>query len=159
MSGVPPPPPGGTTAPSYLPPPAWIPMAAQAGPRHDIWGLVSTWLRALGFALLFIGVLIIVAWGTVNGGCINTTTCGPTTNFAIGQHNAIWAANFLWVFGLAAVGAGSGLKLHWALKAPTSGRPEDYRWVMGERFANYALFFLSIILLFLLLSNYQFLAL
>ncbi|HKS59361.1 MAG TPA: hypothetical protein VJS68_01120 [Thermoplasmata archaeon] len=131
-------------------------MASQPGPRHDMWGLMTTWLRFAGFALLFVGTIIIVAWGTVNGGCFTTgSTCGsPTGSFVQGQHNAIWAADFLWTFGLAAIGAGSGIKLHWALKAPTSGRPEDYRWVMGERFANYAMFFISIILLFLLVSSY-----
>lgn len=129
-------------------------MGSQAGPRRDIWGLATFWLRMIGFLLLFLGTIVVVALGTFNGGCINTTACGPTSTFAQARANAIWAAAFLWTFGLAAIGAGSAVKLHFTLKQPTSGRPEEYRWVLGDRLANYAVFGLTIALLFLLLEVY-----
>ena len=156
MSGVAPPPPGGTTPPSYMPPPAWIPIAAQPGPRMDIWGTIANWGRMIGFVLLFVGTLVVVAWGTVNGGCFGASpnNCGPTSSFAQGQHNAIWVADFLWTFGLAAIGAASGIKLHFSLKAPSSGRPEEFRWVMGERVLNFTLFLGSAVLLFWLYLSY-----
>ena len=129
-------------------------MSGQAGGRRDMWGMAATWLRGVGFLLLFVGTIVAVWFGTVNGGCLSGTNCGPTSPFAQGQHNGIWAANFLWTFGLAMIGAGAGVKLHWGLKEPTSGRPEDYRWVSLERVMNYVLFFVVAILLFFLLSTY-----
>lgn len=140
-----PPPPG-------APPPVWMPTAAQPlVPRASLVPLLSLWGRIAGFVLLFVGTLVAVAWGNPPGGCFSSPgSCG---GFTAAEANAILVAQILWTIGLFFLGGAAGVKLHWGLQNPTSGRPEDVRWVIADRWVNVLLVLLSIWLLFLLLTG------
>ncbi len=134
------------------PPPVWMPTAAQPlVPRAAIIPLLALWGRIIGFVLLFVGTLIAVAWGNIPGGCL--TTPSSCTGFPAADANAILAAQVIWTIGLFFLGGGAGIKLHWGLQNPASGRPEDVRWVVADRWVNVVLVVLSIWLMFSLLMN------
>jgi hypothetical protein len=158
MSGsVPPPgaptyaPPPGPTSP---PPPAWAPMGSPWLPaaRHDIIGLVSFICRAGGYLLLFIGTLIAVIAVSVPGGCYTTPTpsyCGAT--FASSAASWFIAAKILAALGLAGLGFGSALKMHYSLRMPQTGHAEEVAFVTQERRVHGIVFVVSVVLLFVLI--------
>ena len=129
----------------------WVPTPAQSlVPRASIVPLLALWGRVAGFVLLFVGTLVVVAFANVPGGCI--TTPSSCTGFPASADNAILVGQILWTIGLFFLGGGAGIKLHWGLQNPASGRPEDVRWVIADRWMNVALVLISIWLLFALLA-------
>lgn len=110
--------------------------------------------RAGGFLLVFLGVLIAVAAVSFPGYCIATSppsSCGVSWLSAAASW--ILAAKLLLVIGLAGLGFGSAIKMHYGLKMPTSGRPEDAGFIARERSINAIMFLVSLLLLvFVLLT-------
>jgi hypothetical protein len=153
QSGTPPPPPPPSPLSAIPPPvPGWTPPPSP--PRtvslDRLESLAVAWGRILGFLILFVGTLIAVAAGSVEASCFSSGGCsGFDGNWA-------WAAvlgRVLWTVGLFFLGGSSGLQLMYGLKAPTGGTPEEYRWVRGERWFNFIVLVLSLLLLFVLLSG------
>src|SRR5271170_6842325 len=156
MAGPPSPPPPPPPPPSNTPIPP--PGAGWAGgpPRSSMLDMGSlqtlfvTWGRILGFLLLFLGTLVAVVAGSVAPDCYPTGGCtGYGGDWA-------WAALIgavLWVIALFFLGGSSGLQLMRGLKAPSGGTPEEYRWVLTERWFNFLMVALSIVLLWFLLSS------
>jgi hypothetical protein len=142
----PPPPPDMTNTPhvwSALPAPPKRPMV-------DLFGFLGFWMRAIGFLLLFIGTLIVVAGASEGGGCVTSAgSCG--SGFAGQVLNAILVAKLLWVLGLGSLGAGAGIRLHWDLKLPVNPTTDETNWLLAARRQNWWLLVLSILLLAFLL--------
>ena len=122
-----------------------MPQAAPMA-RAIPWSMLATFSRLLGFVLAFVGTLLVIVGASVWGGCVtDPASCG--TNWASGLLNYIIAGKILWAIGLLALGGGAGIKLHWALQNPSQGRPEDVKFVMFDRWANYAVLLVCILLL------------
>lgn len=115
--------------------------------------MVSFFLRMLGFTILFLGTLIVVAYANPGGACYSTASsppCGPGSTFATGAATSIMVGQILWAIGLFLVGAGAGLKIHFSLQAPAGGTPEAYQFVQKERRTNSVLLMVVIVLLFVM---------
>lgn len=138
-------------APATPPPPVWAPAGGPYLPnlRHDPWGLVSFASRAIGFLLIFISALVIVAVVSYPGGCYVTGTppsnCGLT--WAANAATGTLIAKLIAVIGLAALGFGAAVKLHYGLKTSSATTADEGRVLASERRANGALFIASIVLM------------
>ncbi|MCI4352229.1 MAG: hypothetical protein L3K14_02435 [Thermoplasmata archaeon] len=138
-------------APATPPPPVWAPAGGPYLPnmRHDPWGLISFASRAVGFLLIFISALVIVAVVSYPGGCFVTGTppsnCGLT--WAANAATATLVGKLIAVLGLAALGFGSAVKLHYGLRSSSATTADEGRVLASERRANGALFIASIVLL------------
>lgn len=120
-------------------------------PMMNPWPLLALWSRIIGFVLLFVGTVLEIAFASVPGSCFTSpSTCG---SWLVGAANGIIAGKILWAIGLGALGAGAGIKLHWGLKMPTTGRTDDVTWALADRRLNGLLFLVSIILLAILLFS------
>lgn len=162
MAGAPPPPPPSPNPPpsaSPIPPPSpgWTP----APPRTPVFyagaleSLAIRWGRILGFVLLFLGTLVAVAAGSIEPGCFPS---GCPSSYGSTWAWAVLVGELLWTIALFFLGASSGLQLMTGLRAPVGGTPEEYRWVQTERWFNFLMVALSIVLLWFLLSGIQALA-
>lgn len=145
-----PPPPYGAPAPAPAqpPPPMWAPAGGSYLPnlRHDPWGMISFASRAVGFLLLFISALVLVAAVSIPGSCYTTpTSCGAT--WLSNAATATVVAKLLAVIGLAALGFGAAVKLHYGLKATAATTPDESRIIASERRVEGALFIASVALL------------
>ena len=143
-----------TMPPPPQSPPVWMPapVGHAMAPRMDMMPMASLLGRIIGFALLFIGTLVAVVFASYGGGCYTAAnSCNANTLAAAA--NGILTARILWVIGLFFLGAAAGLKLHFGLRAPTSGRAEDYQFVIADRRFNGLLFLVSIVLLLVVLVN------
>ncbi|HZY69361.1 MAG TPA: hypothetical protein VFF67_00060 [Thermoplasmata archaeon] len=116
------------------PPPVWMPVASSATPMN-YWPLLAFWGRAIGFILLFLGALILAVFEN------------SPPNLA----NAIVTSNIMWVLGLAMIGGGAGVNLHWNLQRPRGAGPEEAQALVWDRRLNGLLFIVSTILLFLVM--------
>ena len=101
---------------------------------------------------MFLGTLIAVAAVSYPGNCYSAplpSNCGLSLLGA----DASWivAAKLLVVIGLAGLGFGSAIKMHYGLKMPTSGRPEDSAFVARERGLNGLVFLISLLLMIIIL--------
>jgi hypothetical protein len=112
--------------------------------------MAITWGRILGFLLLFVGTLVAVVAGSVQPVCYSSSAC---TNWPGTWAWAVIIAEVLWVIALFFLGASSGLQLMRGLKAPSGGTPEEYRWVLTERWFNFLMVIVSIVLLWFILSG------
>ncbi len=127
-----------------------MPVQSSPAARPIPWSMLAFWGRVVGFLLLFVGTLLVVAGATIWGGCItDPTSCG--TSWLSGVLNYIGTGKILWVIGLFALGGGAGLKLHWALQNPAPNRAEDIQYIIAERRANYLVLSICIVLLAVLL--------
>jgi hypothetical protein len=145
-----PPPPYGAPAPAPAapPPPMWAPAGGSYLPnmRHDPWGMISFASRAIGFLLLFIAALVMVAAVSIPGSCFTTpTSCGAT--WLSNAATATLIAKLIAVIGLAALGFGAAVKLHYGLRSSSSTTPDEARIIASERRVSGALFIASIVLL------------
>lgn len=151
-----PPPPYGAPAPApaSAPPPMWAPAGASYLPnmRHDPWGMISFASRAVGFLLVFVAALVTIAIVSYPGGCYTTgalpSNCGIT--WLSNAATATVIAKLIAVLGLAAVGFGAAVKLHYGLRASSVTTADEGRFVASERRVNGALFIVSIVLIVLL---------
>ncbi len=112
--------------------------------------LAIRWGRILGFLLLFVGTLVAVVAGAIEPACYTTSGC---TNYGMTWAWAVLIGEVLWTIALFFLGASSGLQLMKGLPAPKGGTPEEYRWVLTERWFNFLMVALSIVLLWFLLSG------
>ncbi|MGC2290174.1 MAG: hypothetical protein WA688_10025 [Thermoplasmata archaeon] len=149
MAQGPPPPYGAPApAPAQSPPPMWIPAGGAYLPnmRHDPWGMISFASRAVGFLLLFISALVMVAAVSVPGSCFNPPgSCGAT--WVANAATATLIAKLIAVLGLGALGFGAAVKLHYGLRPTGATSADEGRSIASERRVNGALFIASIILL------------
>jgi hypothetical protein len=136
----------------------WAPPAAA--PRPMNWDMISFLFRALGFILIAIGVLIIVAVGQFPGSCYTTTsTCGSLSSANIsGMANAYITGEVLMALGALLLGLGAGIKLHWVLRAPADGSSDKMAWILVERVFNYAVLAASLVVLWWTLQEFATLA-
>lgn len=141
------PPPNWTPPAGWTPPPGWVPPSAAPMHRPMNWDMISFVTRLVGFTLIFVGALVATAFGSINGGDFTCTSASCVQNFEEAIANSLLAGRVLIALGAFALGAGAGLKLHFALRAPTSGKVEDLSWTIVERLFNYAVLGLSILLL------------
>jgi hypothetical protein len=114
--------------------------------RRDPWGMISFASRAIGFLLLFIAALVLVAAVSVPGSCYSSPgSCGAS--WLSGAATATLIAKLLFVLGLAALGFGAAVKLHYGLKPSGASSPDEGRVLASERRLNGALFIASVVLL------------
>jgi hypothetical protein len=114
--------------------------------RHDPWGMISFASRAIGFLLLFIAAIVLVAAVSVPGSCYTTpASCGAS--WLSNAATATLIAKLIAVLGLAALGFGAAVKLHYGLKGSSAASPEESRVIASERRVNGALFIASLVLL------------
>jgi hypothetical protein len=117
--------------------------------RHDPWGMISFFSRAVGYLLVFIAALVTVAIVSVPGNCIPTpSNCGVT--YLSNAASAVIVAKVLAIIGLAALGFGAAVKLHYGLRASSATSPDEGRIIAQERRANMGLFIATIVLLVIL---------
>jgi hypothetical protein len=138
-------------APAQPPPPMWAPAGGSYLPslRHDPWGMISFASRAIGFLLLFIAGIVLVAAVSVPGSCYTTPgSCG--TSWLSNAATATIIAKLLAVIGLAALGFGAAVKLHYGLKASASTTADEGRTIASERRVEGGLFIASIVLIVLI---------
>jgi len=138
-------------APAQPPPPMWAPAGGSYLPnmRHDPWGMISFASRAIGFLLLFISALVLVAAVSIPGSCYTTpTSCGTT--WLSNAATATVIAKLIAVIGLAALGFGAAVKLHYGLRTTASTSADEGRTIASDRRVNGALFIASIVLLVLI---------
>jgi hypothetical protein len=135
-------------APAQPPPPMWAPAGGSYLPsmRHDPWGMISFASRAIGFLLLFIAAIVLVAAVSIPGSCYTTpTSCGAT--WLSNAATAALIAKILAVIGLAALGFGAAVKLHYGLKPTAATSADEGRIIASERRVEGALFITSLVLL------------
>lgn len=114
--------------------------------RHDPWGMIGFISKAVGFLLLFIAALVTVTVVSVPGNCYTTpANCGVT--YLSNAATAIVVAKVLAVLGLAAVGFGAAVKLHYGLRSSSATSADEGRFVAAERRNNTAMFIASVVLL------------
>src|SRR5690348_7564131 len=143
-------PPGAASPP---PPPMWTPMPAAAA-RPPPWEMISLAVRLVGFILLFVGVVMVVMAINPGGNCYGNFTspvCQGNTGWESGQANLALYGKILTVTGLFFVAVGIGLKVHFMLKWPASGRAEEAAFLSADRRANYLWLSVTTILMFLVL--------
>jgi hypothetical protein len=136
------------SAPAQPPPPMWAPAGGSYLPnmRHDPWGMISFASRAVGFLLLFISAIVLVAVVSIPGSCYTPPgSCGTT--WLANAATATVIAKILAVLGLAALGFGAAVKLHYGLKATSTSSADEGRIIASERRVEGALFIASIVLL------------
>jgi hypothetical protein len=150
--GAPPPYSAPSPAPANAPPPMWAPAGGSYLPnlRHDPWGLISFASRAVGFLLLFIAALVTVAIVSVPGGCYATPPSGCGATFLQNAATATVVAKIIAVLGLAAIGFGAAVKLHYGLKSSSATSADEGRILAAERRNNMALFIASVVLIVVL---------
>jgi hypothetical protein len=133
----------------------WMPM--QVPPKRammDPWPLLGFWTRVVGFFLLFIGAIVIVAGASPTGNsCSSASAC---TSFAMQAANSIFAARVLWILGLGALGAGSAIRLHWGLRMPENPKPDEVTWILADRRANGLIFLASIVMMLVIFVDSSF---
>jgi len=129
-------------------------------PRRDMGSMMTNLtliFRLLGFILLFVGTLVVVAYSVPGGACFTpppnngTPACATGTTWNQGEWTGVMAARILWTIGLFFIGLGAGMKIHFNLQAPQNGTPELYQFVAKERFYNGLMLMLTIFLMFVLL--------
>ena len=145
-----PPPAYGAPAPTPVqpPPPMWAPVGGSYLPnmRRDPWGIISFGSRAVGFLLLFIAAVVLVAAVSIPGSCYTApASCGTT--WLSNAATATVIAKILAVLGLAALGFGAAVKIHYGLKPSGATTPDEGRLLASERRFNGALFIASVVLL------------
>ncbi len=148
--GTPPPYAPPAPAPAAAPPPMWAPAGGSYLPnmRHDPWGMISFASRAIGFLLIFIAALVFVAAVSIPGSCYTApTSCGDTwlSNLA----TATLIARLIAVLGLAALGFGAAVKLHYGIRQTSATTAEEAQIIASERRVEGALFIASVVLLIL----------
>jgi hypothetical protein len=137
--------------------PQWM-SPAPTTPMHAMRALapsVSFLLRVLGFTLLFIAALIVVAFAIPGGACFpaagSNSSCGAGSSFETGAANAILAGHILFVLGVFLLGLGAGIKIHFSLQSSPSSQPEENRFLIADRWFNGLVFLLSVVVLFWLM--------
>jgi hypothetical protein len=127
----------------------WAPAGGSYLPnmRRDPWGMISFSSRAVGFLLLFIAAVVLVAVVSIPGSCYSTPGSCTTTGWLAGAATATVVAKILAVLGLAALGFGAAVKLHYGLKPSGASSPDEGRVLASERRFNGALFIASVVLL------------
>jgi hypothetical protein len=129
-----------------------MPVQAVAAPRPIPWNMIAFLGRLIGFVLLFVGVLLMIIGATPLGGCYTSAgSCVGNTTWMSGVANYIVTAKILFALGLFFLGAGAGIKLHWGLPMPTTGRPEELAYVAADRRANHFIVALTVFLMLVLL--------
>lgn len=145
------PPPNSPPPAAWNPPPGWTPPGA---PRPMAWGMLSFLAKTIGFALLFVGALVLVIVATAPGNCYGTSPpANCIENYLSGAYTGVVIAKILFVLGLAGIGAGAGLKLHFGGSWPASGRAEEVSLLVAERRFNGLLFAVVVVLMFLLVAS------
>ncbi|MCI4367652.1 MAG: hypothetical protein L3K08_07870, partial [Thermoplasmata archaeon] len=117
------------------------------------WNTLAVLALMIGFALVFIGTVVVVAWGTPMGSCGAVPPTCNVSDFRSGLFNALWAGKMLWALGLAGIGAGAGIKLHWGPKVARGSPAEEYNFVSAERRRYTLLFVISLVLLAVLMLS------
>ena len=119
------------------------------------WDMISFVFRALGFILIAVGVLLIVAIGQFPGSCYSTTSnCGQLSSSNIsGMANAYIAGEVLMALGALLLGFGAGIKLHWVLKPPMDGSSEKMAWVIVELLTLSISAWICLVLAFIAVSS------
>ncbi len=138
--------PPGTAYPGAAPAPAWSPAASPMPARPMNWDFWSFLIRFFGFALIFLGALLVVLLSTPSSGYIGASS-STLTSISQSYLNGVLAGRLLLALGAFFLGIGAGIKLHWVLKAPAPGESDRMAWVALERFFNYALLALSLLIL------------
>ena len=152
MAGMPPPP----APPAPVPnPPQWMSQAPTT-PMHAMRTLMppmSFLFRVLGFTLLFVAALVVVAFAYPGGGCFSATasSCGAGSSYQTGAANAVLAGNILFTIGLFLLGLGAGMKLHYGLQSSPTGNAEDNAFIIADRRLNGLIFTVSVALLLALM--------
>jgi hypothetical protein len=126
----------------------WAPAGGSYLPnmRRDPWGMISFTSRAVGFLLLFVAAIVLVAAVSIPGSCYTTpSSCGTT--WLSNAATATLIAKLFAVIGLTGIGFGAAVKLHYGLKPSGSTTPDEGRILASERRLNGALFIASIVLL------------
>ncbi|HTT25508.1 MAG TPA: hypothetical protein VLY85_03470 [Thermoplasmata archaeon] len=127
------------------PPPQWNPTPAPTTITIP-WNSLMMWGRAIGFLLIFVGTLIVIAFASIPGSCI--TTPSSCSSFPSQFANSIWAGKILWVLGLFFIGGASGIRLQRRFSGNTN---EDGAGAVARLRANVLIVVLSILLMALIL--------
>jgi Na+-transporting NADH:ubiquinone oxidoreductase subunit NqrD len=114
--------------------------------RTDTFLLMAFLLRILGFVLVFVGVLVAVVFVSIPGG-LYTNPSGYGSSFLEGVANGALAGRILIALGLFLLAAGAGTKLHWSLRYPAQGSPDEIAWAKADRQWNGFVFALCLVLL------------
>jgi hypothetical protein len=128
----------------------WAPAGGSYLPnmRHDPWGMIAFASRAVGFLLLFIAALVLVAAVSIPGSCFTTpTSCG--TSWVSNAATATLIAKIIAVLALGLLGFGAAVKLHYGLRTTSATTPDEARIIASERRVSGALFIASLVLLVL----------
>jgi hypothetical protein len=110
--------------------------------------MLSRLAKVIGLALVFVGVLLVVAGGSVPGSCFTTgTNCSASgTNFPSQLANVLLVGKLLFVIGLAAFMTGAFVKMR-GLQNPPSGKREDLDYVIADRRFNGLLIIVCLLLM------------
>ncbi|HZY91147.1 MAG TPA: hypothetical protein VFG07_00015 [Thermoplasmata archaeon] len=129
-----------------------MPVQSSPASRPIPWSMLIFLSRILGFVLLFIGTILVVAGASIWGGCIVQTGASPCgAAWLSGVLNYIVVGKILWAIGLLGLGGGAGMKLHWSLQMPSTRSADELSFIARERWANYAVLLLSVLLMAVLL--------
>lgn len=123
-----------------------MPVAAAARPIP--WAMLGTLAKLIGFVLFFVGIIVVIAFVSVPANCLSSQTACSPTGFGEQALNSIIAGKILALLGLAGMGAGAGIKLHWGAR-PQPGEDSQV-WIADHRF-NGLLFLVTLLLMFVLL--------
>jgi|GEM_PF-3109941 len=119
------------------------------------WNTISLATRMIGFIVLFLGTIFFILGTTPGGGCygnFSSPQCLGNTTWEGGQANWVLIGKLLWAVGLFFIAIGIGMKVHFALQWPASGKPEEATFIAAERRMNYLLLALILVLLLVIVT-------
>ncbi len=152
----PPPPPAGAGWPATTPPAAALPTtpfseryAPEALALRLPWRFLALLFQGLGLLLVFLGTVVMVAFGYIPVNCVAATTCSQST--LQGVLYGIDTARLLWTIGLFGLAVGAGLHLQFRPAPSFPSTPEETRVYLARRRGEFIMLALALLLLFLLM--------
>lgn len=120
----------------------------QAMASRIPWQSLALISQGLGLLLVFLGTVIMVAFGYIPVNCVAATTCSAGT--LQGVLYGIDVSRLLWTVGLFGLAVGAGLHLQFRPPPSFPSTPEETRVYLARRRGEFIMLALALLLLFLL---------
>lgn len=146
--GTPNPPPGFPAPPGSSAPPMWLPVSPSQQGRGPMMNMLGMWAGIIGFLLVFVGVLVVVAVGNVPSDCIAAPPASSCPTSAQNALTALTVGEILLALGLFGIGARAGIKLEWGSALPASATSDEVRAHIHSQWRNSVMLIIVIVLLF-----------
>jgi hypothetical protein len=113
------------------------------------WQFLALFSQGIGLLLVFLGTVVMVAFGFIPVSCVAATNCSQGT--LQGVLYGIDAARLLWTVGLFGLAVGAGLHLQFRPPPTFPSTPEETRVYLARRRGELIMLVIALLLLFLLM--------